>query len=172
MDPVNLEFAAQVMPYWFYRRIELINPREYVTFEIDYGYGYWLRRVHLRWSGEYTDIRQVRQLTPGLEFEFFLKSQFKARQIEPIPGGLFSSPCGYGTSPAAPAPVDNTGFSVNFTSAKNTSYKILNWYYPFRDVIEMHVTGQDPAIGQPQYLDVVMEGYYVPDSGLSMWGKV
>lgn len=156
MKPVNLEIAAQVQPYFYYKRLTLTHYREYFIFKIDNSYGYFLRAISTGWPAI-----NAHGYSPDLNLEFFNKSQLKARQLEPVPAILLSTPSGLGTKPAllpASVPANIRG-----------SRKILNFFYPYGDTVEIHITGQDTT--NPEYIDLVLEGYYVPDKSLLYWGS-
>lgn len=157
--PVDLEVAQQSQPYLIYERITLANPRDYFTFRIDYGYGYLLRRLRTRWP----IITAGPGLAPTLSFEIFSKGSIRARQLQPIPFALNSSPAGFlvTTSPVGPPLTDGVAIPGNF--------KLLNYLFPYGSTIELHITGQ--AGGAPAFVDIVLDGYYVPEKSLGLWGK-
>jgi len=159
-SPVNLEIAEQVQPYMIYQRVTLVSPREFYGFRIDYGYGYLLRRLRVRWP----TIAAGPALAPSLSFEIFSKGSIKARQSQPIPFSLNSTPTDRGlgyTSPVGPPLAD--------AAAIPGSFKILNWLFPYGSTIELHITGQTG--GAPAYVDVVYDGYYIPEESLALWGQ-
>jgi len=170
MDYINLEIAKQCLPYFIFQRIEFSHYREYFFQKIDHGYGYFLKRVIFRYPERY-DLLQAQVLTPQINFEFFLKSYYKSRQVDPIPGRLLSTPSNHGVSGAAPLPVDNNIFSVCFTAGERKSYKRLDWLYPYSDTIEINITGQDAGMlsRTHQYVDIVLDGYLVPSQESKLW---
>jgi len=156
--PIQLEVAEQVQPYFIYNRILLPTAREYYNFRIDYGYGYLLRRVRARWP---MVNAAGTGLAPELYLELYSAGVVKARQAQPIPFDVQSTPGNriLSTSPVAPL-TDGTGMPGNF--------KILNYLFPYGSNIEAIITGQNGT--DPTYVDIVYEGYYVPEAALSLWG--
>jgi hypothetical protein len=177
----NLNIAKDVLPYFIYKRVPLAHFREYFSFKIDYGFGYWLRSVRVKYpeiSPALSDI--LGNLTgseaqsPTIKLEFFDNANFKARQPEPFTALLVSSPgadrC---YSYAAPLPVDTSGYSINFSAAPAVkSISNLNFLYRYGDVIRIDITGQAKPATQwtPDYLDLFLVGYYVPQKTFEMYG--
>ena len=172
LTPVNLDMMGQAQPYFLYEKRFIHFPIERFFWRIDYGFGYLLRRVVISWP--YTLIANGGFPTPELYAQFFDSGTGKARQVDPIPVSLFSSPASFSEkSPTAnfPAPDMRVGCGVR------GSFKILNWYYPYGDTIELRITGQDTIGAQhcgqinPPYVRVMLDGYYVPEKSLEMWDK-
>ena len=174
--PVKIDIAGQIAPYYFYKRIDAraITDRAPLSFKIDSGYSYFMRRAVLSYPQVITAVAGD-QWGPYLSIEFLDRAKNKPRQKQPIPFQLISTPAGWRTTEnVAPAPVDATAFNVNFGASVRPSHKLNNYFYAFADVIEMEVTGF-AVVGlfgrQPDYFDVMLEGYNIPERTLSMWGK-
>jgi hypothetical protein len=178
----NIDLARDVLPYFIYKRVPVTHFREYFSFKIDYGFGYWLRSIRVKYpelSPAQSDILPASipgTTTPAgiIKLEVFDNANFKARQPSPFTAELISTP---GTnkcySYAAPSPVDADGYNVNFTAepAPN-SISNLNYLYKYGDVIRIDITGQLYTGGQwsPDYIDLFLIGYYVPQKTFVMYG--
>lgn len=178
----NLDIAKNVLPYFIYKRIPVLNYREYFTFKIDYGFGYWLRSVRVKYPERVPADTHLVPLLPGvvypqsrkIKLEFFDNANFKARQPEPFSATLISSPGpDHCFTFAAPSPVDNDGYSINFSAAPApASISNLNFLYKYGDIIRIDITGQDRVSGYfaPDYIDMLLVGYYVPQETFIMYG--
>lgn len=185
MVKYNQEIAREVLPYFIYKRLKLTHYREYFTFKIDYGFGYWLRSIRVKYSELANNRPSTFYITPGGEesapkllLEIFDNANFKARQPLPVFAELISTPgsdkC---YSFAAPLPVDNDGFSINFSASPAVkSLSNLNFLYKYGDIIRIDITGQTPpnegSDMKPLYLDLLLTGYYVPQKSFEMYGGV
>ena len=164
------EFSA---PFWIYKRLQVGHYREYFTYSISYGYGYLLRTLKYK----YPDMVSGSPVqSERLKLEFFDNANYTARQPAPFSFDLISSPGMDGaTVSAAPSPADAEAFNVNF-SAKPfpKSLGTLNFLYKYGDVLRIDVTGQlfDSGTGlwSPNYIDLLMQGYYVPELGQAQYG--
>ena len=152
MVKYNLDIAKNVLPYFIYKRIPLAHYREYFSFKIEYGFGYWLRGVRVKYPCLAPKRSNILPITPGatdaepakIKLEFFDNANFKARQPLPFTAELISSPgpdgCFYYS---APAPVDADGYNVNFSAEPAPkSISNLNFLYKYGDVIRIDITGQ------------------------------
>lgn len=181
MVKFNLDIAKNVLPYFIYKRIALAHFREYFSFKIDYGFGYWLRSVRVKYpeiapalAGIYGTPAGTEKQSPKVKLEFFDNANYKARQPSPFTAELVSTPgsdrC---YSYAAPSPVDADIFNLNFSAAPAVkSISNLNFLYRYGDVIRIDITGQEAQSGQwtPDYMDLLLVGYYVPQSSFEMYG--
>lgn len=170
MEKINLEFARQYAPYFIFFERVLVRARELFTFRIDYGYGYLLKRFVCRYDG--VDIF-TRQLAPPLYVEFFDNYNCRARQVEPSPLPLLSTPNHGGNIEYEVQSQTPHTFTVK-TGKK--SEKILNFNYPYMDVLRFAITGG--GIPLKTYLgeeypsiEIMLDGYYVPEQSLEMWEK-
>lgn len=177
----NLDIAKNVLPYFIYKRLALGHFREYFTFKIDYGFGYWLRSVRVKYPELSPALANIlgtlagtEKQSPKIKLEFFDNANFKARQPLPYTAELISSPGSNRCySYAAPSPVDANGFSINLSAAPGPkSVSNLNFLYKYGDVIQIDVTGQESQSGQwtPDYMDLLLVGYYVPQGSFEMYG--
>jgi hypothetical protein len=174
LEPIKLDFAEQATPYLIYERVSTRNSfRAYMNFPLENGYNFFLRKMTARWSEKYpaADAPDFPFASPvfftqDLQFEFFANGRPGARQSQPIPGQLFTSPCGGDTqSGVMPAT-----FNLALTSSAPMSTKLLNYFYAFRDILQVSITGQTffGAIGinLPVFVDIVLHGYYVREMSL------
>lgn len=173
--PIKIDITGQPSPYFFYERLAVVagRTRVPVSFHIDTGFTYFLRRLVMTWPDtEFTAGPPI--YVPSLTISFIDRAKNKPRQIVPIPVSLLSTPAGHQTfAGPAPLPVDNTAFSQNFSASVRPSHKMFNYFYAFADTIEMEVTGfvAAPFLWLPPYFDVMIEGYNIPEKSLTMWGK-
>jgi hypothetical protein len=158
--PVDVRTAAQSQPMFVYNRIALTVPRVFVLYVVPYGFNYLLRRIVSRWNE-----RGAATIDPSLNLEMFNAASSRPRQEDPIPFGMLSSPCG-GDVQAIAEPLNPSG--VTMTVSPRQSLRILNIAYPYGDSIRLEVTGQ--VAGAPAWVDVMLEGYLLPESLLAMWG--
>lgn len=181
MVKINYDIAKNVYPYFIYKRIPLAHYREYFTFKIEYGFGYWLRSIRVKYpeiSPALTDIitpvSGSAVQSPTIKIELFDNANFKARQPLPFTVELVATPgkerC---YSYAAPSPVDNDVYGINFSAAPAPqSINNLNFLYQYGDVIRIDITGQalNGAQWSPDYLDMMLVGYYVPQFTFELHG--
>jgi len=168
LSPVDLEFAQQSQPYFIYEKRFLSKPIERFTWKIDYGFGYLLRRFVCLWPD--ATFVGTAAMSPTLYAEWFDTGTGKARQVQPIPLDLTSSPNRYGEI----QPIVN---GLRIGAGLRGSFKILNWFYPYADTIELRITGQDVSglhhcgVPNPPFVHVLLDGYYVPEKTLDLWHK-
>ena len=179
---IDLQTAKDTLPYFIYKRIPIAHFREYFTFRIDYGFGYLLRSVRVKYpelSPAFSNI--LASSVPGsgvtagtMQLEFFDQANFKARQPLPFPARLISTPgSDKSLQYAAPSPVDADGLNVNLSAAPEIkSVSNLNFLYKYGDVIRIDITGQVYSGGKwsPYFMDLQLCGYYVPQKSLAMYG--
>ena len=169
MEKINVEFARQSAPFFLFFEKILTHGSELFTFRIDYGYGYLLKRFICRYDG--VDIT-TGKLAPALFVEFFDNYNGRARQVEPSPLPLLSTPNHGGN---VEHEVRNPGGPDLFTvKTGKTSEKILNFNYPYMDVLRFAITGG--GVPMKTYygdvypsIEIVLDGYYVPETSLEMW---
>jgi hypothetical protein len=182
----NLDIAKKVLPYFIYKRIEVGNFREYFTFKIDYGFGYWLRAIKVKYPFLTQYYNNVIRSTvyasggtevPKLKLELFDNANFKARQPAAFTAELISSPNqGVCIAYQAPQPADpGVPYLINFTAEPAPkSLSNLNFLYRYGDIIRVDITGQElvqPSnIWGPPWLDILLVGYYVPQETFVMYG--
>jgi hypothetical protein len=178
---INLDIARDVFPLVIYKRLQVGHYREYFTHQIDYGFGYLLRYVRIKYPA-YAPVKPdlVTALPVGrfdsekIVLEFFDAASFKARQPAPFTAELISSPGADGCyAMTAPAAVDQYGFGVNFSATPtplSTSY--LNFLYKNGDTIRIDITGQsyNGSIFAPGFIDIALFGYYIPERSIEMNG--
>jgi len=168
---VDVATAQQVQPYFIYKRLTLANYLEFFTFQIESGFNYLLRRFTAQWPS----VSLIGPFYgPMLDFEFFHSSGWKIPQVDPIPGEVTTSPAGYESVEVAAvvgptSPVYPPG-GVDLSASMRGSQIVLNYLYPWRDVIELRVTGQ-LAGHRPTVVDILLEGYYIPELLNPFWGR-
>jgi hypothetical protein len=170
MERVNVEFARQIAPYFLFFERVLTRPVELFTFEIAYGYGYYLRRFVCRYDGVNTSAGT---LAPPLFIEFFDNWNCRARQVKPIPLPLISTPNNGGN-----VEHEVQSFTPHLFTVKTarTSEKLLNNFHPYRDILRFQITGG--GVPWSTYMgdiypsiEIMIDGYYVPEQSLSLWTK-
>jgi hypothetical protein len=181
MIKININLAKDVLPYFIYKRIPVSHHREYFSFKIDYGFAYWLRSVRVKYpeispkrSDIITPLAGTEVQSQKMKLEFFDNANFKARQPLPFTAELISSPGAEKCySYSAPSPVDTDGYSINFSASPEVkSVSNLNFLYQYGDVIRIDITGQVLSGAQwgPDYFDLLLIGYYVPQKTFEMYG--
>jgi len=161
-EPVDLKVAAATQPYFVFSRLSLAAPRVYDLYTVPFGFNYLLRRVISRWDG--IVVGSLESYT--LPVEIFNAAQQRARQNAPVPLPLVSTPGGDTTvavEPSAP-------LGVSFVVLPRHSAKIINIGFPYGDTVKLEVSTPFPA-PVPTAIDIVLEGYLVPEQALGMWGK-
>jgi hypothetical protein len=173
LKKIDIRESQKLFPYFIYKRLELASPREYFFYKLDYGFGYFLRRMVARWPSIITPPHSSPTTVNDLYFEFFDKSKKISRQIEPIPGNLLTTPGRDGTAKAESKPVDKDIFGVNFPASAPKSFKLLNLFYMYGNQIEIQITGQANAAvaGNKFYLDLLLCGYYLQEDSLALWNE-
>lgn len=173
MHEVLIDSEAQVVPSFLYKRVEVGHIVERVIFTIDYGYSYVLERISSKWPD--ADTSPATLVTPQILIEIFsVAAGTKAHQNEPYPLRLISTPAEPGVlSVAAPSPVDATGFNVNMTATPRKGEVELDYLFAYRSTIDIKISGQQliAATWFPQFVDVVLEGYAVPEQQLAIWSQ-
>lgn len=163
------DILRQQVPAFFYRRLEVAGGaglKHYLNIPIAQGYVYLLREVSWR-SSFYLAIDSVG--VNDLRLEFVKSTRGRLLQNIPYPAGLISTPA-YQFAPfsAAPAPVDNTAFSVNPDANPPLKNRlILNYLYQHKELIEVRWVNQ--GSGHVSWIDTLLCGYYIPEKSLSQW---
>lgn len=172
MEPIKLDFAAQATPYLIYERVITRNSfRAYMNSPLENGYNFFLRKITARWAEKWPandnpdfPFPAPTNFTQDLQLEFFANGRPGARQVQPIPAQLITSPGG------GDSQIGVMGTNIALTSSAPKATKLLNFFYAFRDVVQISVTGQTffGAIGinLPVWVDIVLHGYYVREMSL------
>jgi len=173
---IDWTIARKIAPYFIYQQIVFNSFRGFFTQRIDSGFNFFLRRVWIKTMGVFSDnfppLKNGPVLIPELYIEFFDKGNFKARQANPIPIPLLSTP---GNSDVWNSGGPFTDGHYNSTARMPLYSKFLNFLYVYGDVIDIEITGQQgtqlpgPTGYQPWFADVMLEGYYIPEESLTMW---
>jgi len=158
-DAIDIDQQVQIQPFLYYKEIVVSNYRQFITFNQPYGYGFLLRYVTMN----YNTISKTGlnfNNNPVLNVEFFDNVGSIARQISPVPFNMLSTPCGnvdtvLNTPISVPVPLK--GFRL--------LHSLLNYYWPFGDAVQMQITGAGLTDLNQIALQIILEGYYVPENG-------
>jgi hypothetical protein len=181
MDFINIKELTGIFPHYFYQRIQVDGKEVFFAEKIPMSYGYIIRRLWIKYPSVsyplegYEDV--AISIAPALKLEFLEIGSGKARQPSPLPVELISSPVNNGFSYQAvcPFPVDDKGFNLNNSAAGSVRYSpILNYLLMYGDQVWIKFSGQEyrtaaggmdvPAFWSPGFIDLVVEGYMVPDN--------
>lgn len=156
LDLSKFDILRESQPYYIYHRVQLTSPTGYFFQAIDYGFWYLLRRVHV----QFPEIDAAGAVYyPTLNVYSVERANNRIPQNVPIPFRLFCTPGSEGVQPTA-------GNQLTATGPKNA--KLLNVVYPYRDNIELYISGQNP-IGNPAFVDIALIGYLIPAKDFKMW---
>lgn len=168
MKKIDINYSKQAFPFFIYKRLAGALSPSYFFFQFPYGYGYWMRRIIARWpesvSGEAGSV-----IAP----EIYVDMVARMRQInEPsgIPLQIISSPCEFGVQTPALVPPGTAPNGLEFSAAQFQSAKVLDQYYPYNDNMNLKISGQFSAAvpASPAYVDIMIQGYYVPEKTLNV----
>lgn len=186
----DLDIVGQIQPLWLYKRLACTtglgfappNLPQYSLYTVPYGFNYLARRILTQWD-DVNDGGGV--INPEARVEVYNRAYSRARQsgkamvagwpqlYAEIPLNTISSPGGANTRwNVAPAPVDTTAFGVNMTATPVKSAKFVNLTFPYADTIEVRIVDSlvGPAWGWfPNYVDILIQGYLIPEQALAMW---
>jgi hypothetical protein len=172
-DPIDTDEVGNTRAYWSYQQVEIAHPVEYFYLTVDPGYNYLLRAVTLQWDSLVTTLAGTFG-SPQLALEFQAMSSVFPRQVTPIQAALLTTPAGRSLVRAQTEPNGVIDFvpagPQNFVRG---SRKILNFAFVQNDTIQVKVTGQiihAAGVWFPSHVDVLLEGYNVPEKSLNMWG--
>lgn len=150
MEKVNINIAAEKLPYFIYGNISMNASTNYFLNTLPNNYGYLLKKVVC----SYPDVNSaVTAFNNPLYIEFFDTASYKARQTNRIPLELISTYCNNKIRvaiPAAPAdyPVGELKSVIN-----------LNFFYPYSDIINIQLSGVNPNV--PANVDILLMGYFI-----------
>jgi hypothetical protein len=168
---LNVDELRQQVPAFFFKRFDLFNKAVvYFLIPIDYGFAYLLRSIRTKWQ-ELSDANGASK-NRNLKIEFVQSYAGRTLQNERYPARLISTPAEPGvTVIGAPAPYDNTAFDVNMTATPVKNNILLNYVYQRRETLNcqlrfdvIQLTGELDT-----YIDILFEGYYIPDRILDEW---
>lgn len=133
----------------------------------------------------YDPVLDFGAFVPDLSLEVLDHANNTPRQPSPVKVDLLTSPGRAGSIYRnAPSPADNDIFSVNFSSNQPLFSSTLNFLYRYGDLIEITFSGIEtvtqltgpggilvtvPAFYSPSFIDVVLEGYCVPEKAFDLW---
>lgn len=152
-------------PYFVYERLALAA-RVYTVYQVPYGYNYCLRRIVARWP-----LRNVLAgvIRDALLVEVVHTAANLRRQNDALPLTLITSPAGESEYPAT-EPSAPLGLSASAASLQST--KFLNYVAVFGDAIRLEIVPEAGTGAKcPEFVDVVLMGYLLPESSLAMWGS-
>lgn len=158
LDLSKFDILRDSQPYYIYKRVQLTSPTGYFFNAIDYGFWYLLRRIHVQFP-ELNPAGAV--VYPQLNMYMVERGSNKIPQNVPIPFRLFCTPTAEGVRV-------NAANQLTATGPKNV--KLINKVLPFRDNIELYISGQNP-IGNPPFVDITTIGYLIPAKDFFMWQK-
>ena len=177
MQEVKIDVVRQNVPQFYYKRLDVNNlALGYFIIPIDIGYAYLLRTVKTKYS---VWVEEVSLLS--MKVEFIQQHAGRELQSEPIPFNLFSTPNNAGatlnngvatpgvTVNAAPQPVDNTAFDVNFSANPVKNNMILNYFYQRREDLYLKISFEPEVIRNSGYIDILLCGYLIPDFTVKEW---
>jgi len=150
---LNLKKESQ--PYYIYKRLILNTPVVYFLHQIDYGFWYLVRQIHVKYPE--VDASGL-NFGPKLGLSFRQPGSNRWPQNIPVPDDLFCTP---GSSGVTIFP----GFEMTSTPLKGA--KLQNISHPFRDNIEIQITGQN--LVTPYQIDIMILGYYIPVESQAQW---
>lgn len=168
---LNVDELRQQVPAFFYKRLDIFQKaKDYFLIPIDYGYAYLLRSIRTKWS-EYNSPNGSIVVRDG-KIEFVQSYAGRPLQNVPYPARLISTPAETGvTITPAPSPVDQDAYGVNMTATPVKNNIILNYLYQRRETLDLRflfsVVGS--ALQIDSYVDILLEGYYIPDRISGEW---
>jgi len=154
--------------HWFYKRIKARNIQEQFYFELGGSLAFLLRRFHLIQPEKITTPGPVITGFPLVGAEFIDGTGAIRWQLQSIPANLYSSPRSEGVIVKTEnAPADATGYGVNMSAVFKPRSNTINLFYDVGEIVTMKLTGFEkltpPAYFCPNYVDVAIEGVYIPN---------
>lgn len=159
LKTAEINYIRQSTPYFIYRRLSGLLVRQFLYFTLPNGYGYWLRRIVSRWNESIHG--DAVNFAPQIYVDFYARQNLLNRV--PVPLLLLSSPGRQGEQFPGLVPPGTAPNGLEVTAAQRLSCKILDQFYPYNDTIHLEFTGQNPTIPLPAELDIMLEGYLVPE---------
>lgn len=165
--------SRQAIPNWQYTRMEIVAAQQTVLYQIPIGYAYMLERVLSKWPDR--DANPPTIAIPQVLVELTEVVRERSRQNVAYRLRLISTPAEPGVVvSAAPSPVDLDNFGVEFTATPVKKQEPVGGIiFAYGSNVELKVTGQQFVAGtwRPQYVDIVLVGYSIPEKSLIMWGE-
>ncbi len=171
-DPIGTEEVETTRAFWQFQRFTVAHPIEYFSFEVDPGFGYLLRAATVRWD----TVNLANAISPTISLEFLAASSVFPRQPSPVLADLLGTPAGRFIERATVMPngVAAIGPVLGTTEIDwpRGSRKLLNFAFIENEVVQIKITGQSVQGGSwtPAYIDVLLEGYNVPERSMAVWG--
>ena len=170
-EPIDTDEIGTSRSYWVGQRLDISHPIEFYSLTIDPGYIYLLRAVTVQWNTLSAGVRPAP--CPELALEFLAMSSIFPRQSSPVLASLLTTPAGRNlvyplTQPNGQVSMAPAG-PINWPRG---SRKILNFAFIENDTLQIKVSGQTLQGGTwtPGYVDLVLEGYNIPEKSMSIWG--
>ena len=167
--PVSIDFSRESFPFFFYRRINVLHATEYITFPLDYGFNYLVKRIVAKWDAQ--NVFPVgAYLSPDPLVEI-LRFSYIPGQNTPFALSLITSPASAGVAfvPAATVPTSP------MSAAPRRAHKKINLLYAFKDVLYVRISGLvvtsavNAELNHPSYIDLLVEGRYFPETSEALW---
>ncbi len=155
IDLSNFDPIRESQPWWIYEK-KLINQETiYFSSEIDYGFWFLLRSIHVKWP----ERNQANTIwNPDLNMEMYERGANITPQNLPTPFKLFATQNSDGVSP--------TSGITTATSKKNI--KLFNYVFPYRDNIELRIHRSFTPTNTFD-CDILLIGYLLPEKSMEMW---
>ena len=170
---LNIDAAMQRAAYVFYKRVQVAHAHEYVTFPLDYGFNFLLGELRAKWPDRDAVPPTMTYPQPLIEIVEVVRT--RPHQARPYPLRLATTPAESGVLvTAAPLPVDATAYNVNMTATPPKLTPALNYYFASGSVVQIRLSGQQFIAGvwRPEYVDLVLNGVYIPDEALDVWKQL
>lgn len=170
-ERIDVDELRQQVPAFFYKRFDLSTAiNGYFLIPIDWGFAYLLRSIRTKWQAvnEGNGFSKLRQIL----IEFTQNTSARNLQDIQYPVRLISTPAESGvTAYAAPMPVDNDGFGVNFTATPVKNNLLLNYVYQHRETLDARIQFdvRDSGSNYDMVVDLLFIGYYLPERSLDEW---
>lgn len=158
IDKQTFDTIRESQPFFIYKRVELTAPINYFLFTIEYGYWYFLRKIF----SKYPEVDTAGAVFgPHLKVEAYQRGGNIWPQNNPVPLELFTTPGSAGVTMLATGEMTATG---------PKAAKFQNVVYPYRDNIELQISGQN--LTTPVQCDIMLQGYLIPVKSFAMWERM
>lgn len=162
--PIHWDSIRAQIPAWFYMRLDAnAKSTQYFIIPIPVGFNYLLREVRTKWP----EIDTSRVLEVFAHFVYTTSE--RTLQQEDYPIRLISTPGRSNVQAfAAPSPVNNDIFGLNFTATPPKNNIVLNYYYQRKENLDLRVNFVPKNI-ELGYVDILFQGYLMPDEDVDIW---
>jgi len=164
---MNKQIYELPQTHWFFKRVHTANPVEMVYFELAGGMAYLLRRFHIIQPEYIKQAGPIYTGYPKVGVELYDGTGKLRWQLQSIPAEQYSSPRIDGvTVKTEAAPVDLTAYGVNMSAVFKPRSNTINLFYDVGENIFCRLSGMQlltpPGFMCPDYIDIAMEGIYIP----------